>query len=156
MDLLDGAEAVILIDAVRSGALSGTIHEFSIDEVDRRAARFVSSHDLGVAAAIQLARKLGRGPFVGRVIGIEIAPGSTAQLSSADSAPERAKRCAERSNRCDRRPSNWMLGSASASGTRELRPSTLTLGTRSTRTRVTVCSNSSRFRTGPMTSIAPK
>ena len=30
VDLLEGAEAVILIDAVRSGALPGTIHEFSI------------------------------------------------------------------------------------------------------------------------------
>ena len=97
MDLLDGAEAVILIDAVRSGALSGTIHEFSIDEVDRRAARFVSSHDLGVAAAIQLARKLGRGPFVGRVIGIEIAPGSTAQLSGLSArAREAVRRAVER------------------------------------------------------------
>ena len=80
VDLLDGAETVILIDAVRSGALPGTIHEFPIDELDRCAARFVSSHDLGVAAAIQLARKLGRAPFVGKVIGIEIAPGSTAQI----------------------------------------------------------------------------
>jgi hydrogenase maturation protease len=97
VDLLDGAEAVILIDAVRSGALSGTIHEFSIDEVDRRAARFVSSHDLGVAAAIQLARKLGRGPFVGRVIGIEIAPGSTAQLSGLSArAREAVRRAVER------------------------------------------------------------
>ena len=81
VDLLEDADAAILIDAVRSGAPPGTIHEFRFDELDRGAARFVSSHDLGVAAAIRLAQKLGRAPAVGKVIGIEIAPGSTAQLS---------------------------------------------------------------------------
>jgi hydrogenase maturation protein HypF len=83
VDLLEGADAVILIDAVRSGAPPGTIHEFTFDELDRCASRFVSfsSHDLGVAAAIQLAQKLGRAPSVGKVIGIEIAPWSMAHLS---------------------------------------------------------------------------
>ena len=80
VDLLEGAKAAILIDAVRSGAAPGTIHEFRFDELDHCAARFVSSHDLGVAAALQLAQKLGRAPTVGMVIGIEIAPSSTAQL----------------------------------------------------------------------------
>lgn len=80
VDLLEGAKAVILIDAVRSGAAPGTIHEFRFDELDHCAARFVSSHDLGVAAALQLARRLGRAPTVGRVIGIEIAPSSSAEL----------------------------------------------------------------------------
>ena len=97
VDLLDGADAVILIDAVRSGAPPGTIHEFPIHELDRCAARFVSSHDLGVAAAIQLARKLGRAPFVGKVIGIEIAPRSTAQLSGLSArAREAVRRAVER------------------------------------------------------------
>ena len=82
LDLLEGVAAAILIDAVRSGAPPGTIHQFRFDELDRCAAHFVSSHDLGVAAAVRLAQKLGRGPSVGRVIGIEIAP--RAQRSSAD------------------------------------------------------------------------
>ena len=80
VDLLEGADTAILIDAVRSGAPPGTIHEFAFDELDRHTARFVSSHDLGVVAAIQLAQKLGRAPCVGRVIGIEIAPGSMARF----------------------------------------------------------------------------
>ena len=67
LDLLEGAHAAILIDAVCSGAPPGTIHEFTFDELDRCAVRFVSSHDLGVAAAIQLAQKLGRAPSLGRV-----------------------------------------------------------------------------------------
>ncbi len=80
VDLLEDADAAILIDAVQSGAPPGTIHEFAFAELDCSAAHFVSSHDLGVAAAIRLAQKLGRAPSVGRVIGIEIAPGGTAQL----------------------------------------------------------------------------
>lgn len=79
VDLLDGADAAILIDAVRSGAPPGTIHEIKFDELGGAATRLVSSHDLGVAAAIQLARRLGRGPSVGRIIGIEIAPADTAR-----------------------------------------------------------------------------
>lgn len=79
LDLLEGVAAAILIDAVRSGAPPGTIHQFRFDEFDRCAAHFVSSHDLGVAAAVRLAQKLGRGPSAGRVIGIEIAAASTAQ-----------------------------------------------------------------------------
>jgi hydrogenase maturation protein HypF len=80
VDLLEGADVAILIDAVRSGAPPGTIHEFSFDELHHCASHFVSSHDLGVAAALRLAQKLGRGPSVGRVIGIEIAPANAAEL----------------------------------------------------------------------------
>jgi hydrogenase maturation protein HypF len=90
LDLLDSAEAAILIDAVRSGAPPGTIHQIDFDELDRAAACLVSSHDLGVATAIQLARKLGRGPSVGRIIGIEIAPAETAQLRGLNSQTREA------------------------------------------------------------------
>jgi len=92
VDLLEGATAAILIDAVRSGAPAGTIHEFTFDELDSGAAHLFSSHDLGVAAAIQLAQKLGRAPSVGRVIGIEIAPGSTARLSGLSPRTRQAVR----------------------------------------------------------------
>ncbi|HTW88134.1 MAG TPA: carbamoyltransferase HypF [Candidatus Binataceae bacterium] len=92
VDLLEGAQAAILIDAVRSGRPPGTIHEFAFGELDRSTARFVSSHDLGVAAAIQLAQKLKRGPHVGRVIGIEIPPVSTPQLCGLSSQTREAVR----------------------------------------------------------------
>ena len=94
VDLLEDADAAILIDAVRSGAPPGTIHEFQFDELDRCAAHFVSSHDLGIAAAIQLAQKLGRAPSVGRVIGIEIAPGGTARLCGLSLGTREAVRLA--------------------------------------------------------------
>lgn len=80
VDLLEGASAAILIDAVCSSAQPGTIHEIDFDELDRSTEPFVSSHDLGVVAAIQLAQKLGRAPSAGRIIGIEIAPADTTRL----------------------------------------------------------------------------
>ena len=73
IDLLDGIEAAILIDAVCSGAPIGTVHELSFAELARHGGRFVSSHELGVAAAVQLARKLGRAPARGGMLGIEVA-----------------------------------------------------------------------------------
>lgn len=74
VELIKDIDAAILIDAVQSGASPGTLLELGFDELARSPARFVSSHDLGVAAAIQLARKLGCAPARGKVLGIEIAP----------------------------------------------------------------------------------
>jgi hydrogenase maturation protease len=74
IDLLDHVPAAILIDAVRSGAPAGTFHQLSFVELSRSTAQFVSSHELGIAVAVQLALKLGRGPVCGKVLGIEIAP----------------------------------------------------------------------------------
>jgi hydrogenase maturation protease len=73
IDLLDGIEAAILIDAVRSGAPVGTIHELSFAQLARHTGRFVSSHELGVAASVQLARELGYAPARGGMLGIEVA-----------------------------------------------------------------------------------
>ncbi len=103
LELMENAGAVILIDAMRSGARPGTLHELDLDELENCAADFVSSHGLGVAAAVQLARKLGRAPARGKVLGIEIdsAPArGVATLSpgarrAAERATARARRCAE-------------------------------------------------------------
>ncbi len=73
IDLLDGIDAAILIDAVRSGAPLGIIHELSFAQLARHRGRFVSSHQLGVAASIQLACELGGIPARGGMLGIEIA-----------------------------------------------------------------------------------
>ncbi len=71
IDLLEGAAAVIIIDAVRSDAAPGAIHDLDLREVGGLGERLVSSHDIGVAAAIALAARLGRAPARGRLIGIE-------------------------------------------------------------------------------------
>lgn len=75
VDLLEewsGAEQVIVIDAVSSGAVPGTIHRVDARETKLPLERFRgSSHALGVAQAVELGRALGRLPPELVVIGVE-------------------------------------------------------------------------------------
>jgi hydrogenase maturation protease len=73
LDVWDGADAVVLIDAVRSsGAPAGTVHRFDVarDPVPALFARS-SSHAIGIGEVIELARRLGRLPSSVILIGIE-------------------------------------------------------------------------------------
>jgi hydrogenase maturation protease len=79
LDSWKGEDAVIVIDAVSSGAPPGTVHRFEAHErpVPSRLLRG-STHALGVADAIELARVLGWLPRRVVVYGIEggsFAPG---------------------------------------------------------------------------------
>lgn len=67
-----GADRVIVVDAVRTGAAQGTVHRFEVAEKPLPAvfARG-STHALGLAEAIELARALGRLPRSLVVYGIE-------------------------------------------------------------------------------------
>ena len=76
-DLLEawrGAQAVFLFDAVRSGAPPGTVHRWDAGQgpLPARAFRH-STHALGVADAIELARALGELPPRVVVYGVEAA-----------------------------------------------------------------------------------
>jgi hydrogenase maturation protease len=71
LDLLDGIDGAVLVDATRSGQLPGTVHEPAA--ADLREARAVSSHGLGVREALAMARALGRAPERVAIIGIEVA-----------------------------------------------------------------------------------
>jgi hydrogenase maturation protease len=93
IELLDGVDATILIDAVRSGSPPGTLHDLDLRTLLRSAVRSVSSHDLGVTAAIQLANVLGRLPARGRLLGIEAGsrpgtPSADADAAVQDAIPE--------------------------------------------------------------------
>ena len=71
-ELMDGAERVVLIDAARGGQPPGTVHR--LDASSNRIAREYfpcSSHDMGLADAIELARALGTLPKQVIVYGIE-------------------------------------------------------------------------------------
>lgn len=58
--LLDGAAAAFLIDACASGTPAGTVRRYDVAERSLPAASFgLSSHGLGLAEAIELARALG-------------------------------------------------------------------------------------------------
>jgi hydrogenase maturation protease len=75
LDLLElwcGAEAVILVDTVRSGAAAGTIHRFDASS-EPLPARFraASGHTVSVPDAIELARGLDKLPPRVIVFGIE-------------------------------------------------------------------------------------
>jgi hydrogenase maturation protease len=60
---LDGVTAAFLVDACVSGAPAGTVRRFDVAEMALPAASFaLSSHGLGLAEAIELARALGHLP----------------------------------------------------------------------------------------------
>jgi len=67
-----GADTVILIDAVQSGAAPGTVHRLDAHErpIAREFFRF-STHAFGLAEAVELARALGRLPPRLIVYGVE-------------------------------------------------------------------------------------
>jgi len=66
-----GANDVVVIDAVVSGAPAGTVHVWDGQRLPTFATSAESTHGLGVAQAIKLAHSLGRLPQRLRVYGIE-------------------------------------------------------------------------------------
>ena len=74
LDLLDGAERVVIVDAVRTGAPPGALHRLdaAAGPLPARSAGH-STHGLGLADGLELARALGRLPASALVVGIEAA-----------------------------------------------------------------------------------
>jgi hydrogenase maturation protease len=68
-----GGDEVVIVDAVSSGARPGTVHVFDAGLEPLPAELFgsPSTHALGLAEAIEIARSLGRLPARVRVYGIE-------------------------------------------------------------------------------------
>jgi hydrogenase maturation protease len=83
-----------LIDAVRSSAPPGTLHDLSLRRLVHRAPAPASSHAFGVAAALQLAEQLGGGPMRGRVLGVETAHGSLRRLDGLTASVRTGVACA--------------------------------------------------------------
>jgi hydrogenase maturation protease len=74
LDVLNRAGAVVLADAVHSGAPAGTLHRLDVCAGPLPAGfRRASTHALGVAEAVELARRLGILPPSFVIIGIEAA-----------------------------------------------------------------------------------
>jgi hydrogenase maturation protease len=72
LELWSGADAVVLVDTVRSGEVTGTIHRFdATSNPVPLPLRGSSSHTIGVAEAIELARTLGSLPQQVIVYGVE-------------------------------------------------------------------------------------
>jgi len=73
LELWEGARAVVLVDAIRSGAAPGTIHRMdaSREPILGLLRGSASTHAVGVGEAIELARTLGRLPARVIVCGVE-------------------------------------------------------------------------------------
>ena len=72
LDLWDGVERVILVDAVMSGAPPGTVHCFDASLLPPREVMPLSSHGINVIDAVELGKKLGKLPERLLVVGVEI------------------------------------------------------------------------------------
>lgn len=72
IDLFDGAEQVIIVDAVMSGAAPGALHVFDGAQLPPRNILPLCVHGFNVIDAISLAEALDRLPREMRIVGIEI------------------------------------------------------------------------------------
>jgi hydrogenase maturation protease len=73
MDVWEGADDVVVVDAARSGSVAGTVHRFEAhDESLPGGILATSTHSIGVADVIEMARSLGRLPERLVVYGIEV------------------------------------------------------------------------------------
>lgn len=103
LDLLDGLDGAVLVDAMRSGRLPGTVHEPAFHELDD--AQLLSSHGLGVREALALAQTLGRAPQRIALIGIE-----AGAANGGDMSPSVRVALAEAAVRARRRCEAWVAG----------------------------------------------
>lgn len=69
---LDGIEHLILIDAVKSGAVIGSVLRIEGEDIYRHLARHTSTHGFGVADALRLAQRLGQLPQTIILLGVEV------------------------------------------------------------------------------------
>jgi hydrogenase maturation protease len=91
----NGADHVIIIDAVVSGAPVGTVHTWDGHEPIASISSRASTHSLGVAEAIELARVLNRLPQRLEVYGVEVRrcdPGSDISPEVQQAVEELAQR----------------------------------------------------------------
>ena len=75
LDRLSGADAAILVDAVRSGALPGGVYRLELSDLDAFSPESDSAHGWGVAETLTLGRRLYPENFPGVIILIGIEAG---------------------------------------------------------------------------------
>ena len=96
LDVFDGHDTVLVVDATRSGAVPGTV---SVSMGSRSVRSSGSTHGLGLADAVELARTLDRLPARLVVVGVEIgdvtagAPLSDAVEAALDEAVAQVHEC---------------------------------------------------------------
>lgn len=83
VQLMQGAQRVILLDGVKSGAAVGTLHRLEGEAIYKAVGKYTSTHGFGLAEALQLADKLAQLPPQVVLFGVEIADCNGAGLSPA-------------------------------------------------------------------------
>jgi len=96
LDLIAGVDSAIVVDAAVSGMPAGTVHRVDCAAGEALpTARVASSHGLGVAEAIALARTLGCLPRVCLIYAVDakrVAPGDDLSLEVTHAARDVAER----------------------------------------------------------------
>ncbi|MCS7315182.1 MAG: hydrogenase maturation protease [Bryobacterales bacterium] len=104
MNAWEGEQEVIVVDATLTGATPGTIQIWDAAAAPlRRESLRCSTHGMGVAEAVELARALGRLPAHFRIYGIEgrkFEPGQTPSPEVTAAIEEAARRILEESGKC--------------------------------------------------------
>lgn len=90
LEALAAPGLVVLVDAMRSGAVPGTVREVDSENLEATGA-LVSTHGFGIESALQLAGTLGEIACEVRVLGIEMNPEGT----PARPTPARTRRDSE-------------------------------------------------------------
>jgi hydrogenase maturation protease len=80
LHLIESADVVVLLDAIRAGAPPGTIHELEGDAVPRRLAHKLSPHQIDLGEVLALAAL--RGTLPPRLMAIGIEP-AVVEMSAA-------------------------------------------------------------------------
>jgi len=84
MEAWRGANDVLIVDAVRTGAPPGTVHQWEVRDSRFPARSSASTHGFGLAEGIELARKLGTLPKQLHIYGIEIGQCAAGSALSPD------------------------------------------------------------------------
>lgn len=83
LDALADCETAILVDAVVSGGIAGTIHRLDLESDLDKLPNLLSSHGFGLADSLRLGAALGRLPARLLIYGIEVHPGAATAAPSS-------------------------------------------------------------------------
>jgi hydrogenase maturation protease len=107
IDAWEGADSLWLVDAISSGAEAGSVHRLDASDRELPAGLFsTSTHHVGLAEAVELARALGRLPRQVVVYGVEggsFAVGEELTPAVAHAVDQVANAVREEVSECTRR-----------------------------------------------------
>ena len=91
LPLLEDADTLILLDAVRTGALPGTVVTRSREELPRHFSRVMSPHQIGMKEVLGAAQLCGTLPRTITLVGVRGSAGSLAEGAGHGGGPHRPR-----------------------------------------------------------------